>query len=78
MLASVPDLISMVDSETGEPIPTEEVRYGLRVTVLGMPVSPLLSTPIALEVVGPKAFGYDDVEYVPIGDYVEHKPVAPL
>ena len=28
VLATVPDLISILDSETGEVIPTEEIRYG--------------------------------------------------
>ena len=53
MLASTPDLISMVDTETGEPVATEEVRYGLRVSILGIPAPPLLKTATALETVGP-------------------------
>lgn len=73
--ACVPDLISLVDSETGEPIPTEEVHYGLRVAVLAMSCTPLWTTPKALAVGGPAAFGYSDVEYVPIGEYVEHSPI---
>ena len=31
IVASVPDLIIMLDSETGEPITTEDMRYGFRV-----------------------------------------------
>jgi len=76
--AVVPDLISLVDSETGEPVPTEEVRYGLRVAVLAMCCSPLWTTPKALEVGGPKAFGYSDVKYIPVGEYVEHPPIPQL
>jgi DUF917 family protein len=64
-LAVVPDLICIVDSETAAPITTEVLRYGLRVTVLGIPAPPLLRTERALAVVGPRAFGYD-VEYVPL------------
>ncbi len=41
---------------------TEQVRYGLRVGVVILPANPLLKTPKALKVVGPKAFGFD-VEY---------------
>ena len=80
VLACVPDLISMVETDTGEPIPTEEVRYGLRVSVLGIPVSPMLRTPQALAVVGPQAFGYpeDEVQFTPIGDYISHNPVPPV
>lgn len=57
--AIVPDLITMVDSERGTPITTEVVRYGLRVTVIGIPAPPQLTTPQALGCVGPAAFGYD-------------------
>jgi DUF917 family protein len=65
-LATVPDLICVVDQDTGEPITTEIVRYGLRVAVLGIPAPAQLRTPAALAVVGPAAFGYPDVGYVPL------------
>ena len=58
VLAIVPDLICIADLETGEPITTEILRYGLRVAVLGIPAPELLRTPEALLVVGPAAFGY--------------------
>lgn len=61
---TVPDLICIVDAERGEPITTELLRYGFRVTVLGFPAPALLRTRRALEVVGPGAFGYD-VAYRP-------------
>lgn len=66
LLCCVPDLICIVDTETGEPITTEMLRYGLRVSVLGIPAPELIKTPEALEVVGPAAFGYDDVTYDPM------------
>jgi DUF917 family protein len=65
VLAIVPDLICIADLETGEPITTEVLRYGLRVVVLGVPAPDLLRTPEALAVVGPAAFGYD-VAYRPL------------
>ncbi len=61
----VPDLICVVDTDRGEPITTELLRYGFRVTVLGFPAHPLLKSPQALEVVGPEAFGYPH-QYVPL------------
>ena len=64
MVAIVPDLITMVDSERGEPVTTEAVRYGLRVTVIGMPAPPQLTTEQAMQFVGPQAFGYDE-PYIP-------------
>jgi uncharacterized protein len=63
--ASVPDLIIMLDSESGQPITTEEMRYGFRVTVIAAPCDPRWRTAEGLEVVGPRYFGYD-VEFVPI------------
>lgn len=54
----VPDLIVILDADTGEAISTEMLRYGQRVVVLAIPCHPLLRTPEALEVVGPKGFGF--------------------
>lgn len=62
VLASTPDLICTVDLETGEPITAEQVRYGLRVAVLGLPSVPEWRSPAAIALVGPRAFGYD-VDY---------------
>lgn len=62
----VPDLIVNLELDTGEPITTEVLRYGQRVAVLGLPVHPLMKTAEALDVVGPKAFGYPDLTFVPI------------
>lgn len=59
ILAIVPDLICIVETETAEPITTEMLRYGFRVKVLGFPAPAQLTTPKALDVVGPSAFGYD-------------------
>lgn len=66
VLAVVPDLICVVDEDSAEPITTEVVRYGLRVAVLGIPAPAQLTTPEALAVVGPAAFGYPDVPYTPL------------
>jgi DUF917 family protein len=66
ILAVVPDLICLVDQDSAEPITTEILRYGLRVTVLGIPAPGMLKTPEALAVVGPEAFGYADVPFIPL------------
>ena len=65
MVATVPDLIIVLDADTGEPITTEELRYGFRVAVVAAPCDERWRTPAGLELVGPRYFGYD-VEYVPI------------
>lgn len=66
VLCSVPDLICVLEVETGEPISTESLRYGLRVAVIGIPAPHLIATPEALDVVGPAAFGYPGVDYKPL------------
>jgi len=62
----VPDLIMNLELDTGEPITTEMLRYGQRVAVIGLPAHDLLKTPKALEIVGPKAFGYPELAFHPL------------
>jgi hypothetical protein len=62
----VPDLIMNLEIDTGEPITTEMLRYGQQLAVIGIPAHDLLKTPKALTVVGPKAFGYGDLTFVPL------------
>jgi hypothetical protein len=62
---TVPDLIAVLDADTGEPITTEALRYGMRVAVIGFPCAPQWREPAALEMVHPRYFGYD-VDYVPV------------
>ena len=52
-------------TKPGEPITTEGLRYGFRVSVLSMACDPRWRTPAGLAVVGPGYFGYD-IPYVPI------------
>jgi len=63
--ATVPDLITVVDEQTGLPITTELLKYGLRVTVIAIPCHEKWRSPQALELVGPRYFGYD-IDYVPL------------
>ena len=63
--AIVPDLITIVDRETAEPIPTEALRYGQRVKVIAAAAPKLLKTPQALEFIHPRCFGLD-FDFTPI------------
>ena len=65
VVASVPDLICVLDSADGEPITTEMLRYGFRVCVVGLPAPRELCTEQALSVVRPRAFGYE-VDFRPL------------
>jgi DUF917 family protein len=55
----VPDLITIVDSETAHAIPTERLAYGQRVSVIACAAPPQLVTPEALALMGPQAFGIE-------------------
>lgn len=55
--AIVPDLICIMNTETAEPITSENLRYGQRVTVIAVSVPEIMRTPEALDVFGPACFG---------------------
>ena len=65
VLASVPDLIAILDSERGSPITTEELRYGFRVAVIAMPSDEKWRTPAGVALGGPRHFRYD-LDFVPV------------
>lgn len=65
VVAIVPDLIVVIDRDTAEPITTEGLRYGQRVSVLGVSAPPTMRTSEALAVFGPQAFDLDH-PFVPI------------
>jgi len=65
IVATTPDLICALETDTGEPITTESMRYGNRVTILGIPSDPRWTTPAGLEIVGPRYFGYHN-DYQPL------------
>ena len=73
MLATVPDLIFLIDTATGEAIGVQEYRYGLKVSVMIMAPHPLWATQRALDIAGPKAF-HLPYDYTPALEYT--KPVS--
>jgi DUF917 family protein len=73
LVVTVPDLIAVLDYETGQPVTTDALRYGFRVAVAGIPCDGRWRTPEALELVGPRSFGYD-APYIP----VEERFAAPV
>jgi hypothetical protein len=70
-LAMVPDIISVIGSDTCEPLPTEGMRLGQRVTIVAHPGPAVWTTPEGLEVAGPEAFGMP-FEYTPISRTAAH------
>lgn len=57
--ATTPDLIMVLEGESGEPITTEALRYGQRVRVIAAPADERWHSAEALAMVGPGYFGYD-------------------
>ena len=65
LLATTPDLICLVDTETFTPVPTDALKYGKRVMVIGLKCFPLWRTEEGLNLVGPRYFGVD-TDYIPL------------
>ncbi|MEU3980450.1 DUF917 domain-containing protein [Streptomyces sp. NPDC026672] len=65
-IVTVPDLITLLDVETGTPLTTETLAYGQRLHVLACPAHPRWHEPDGIELAGPRSFGYD-LDYVPFG-----------
>lgn len=65
ILATTPDLICLVDTETFTPVTTDALKYGKRVLVVGLKCFEMWRTPEGLELVGPRYFGCD-TDYIPL------------
>ncbi|OZM75561.1 DUF917 domain-containing protein [Pseudonocardia sp. MH-G8] len=56
---TTPDLIIVLDTDSGEPVTTEALRFGHRVSVLAAPADERWHSPDGIALVGPRYFGYD-------------------
>ena len=65
ILATTPDLICLVDTETFTPVTTDGLKYGKRVMVVGLKCFHLWRTEKGIELVGPRYFGVD-TDYIPL------------
>lgn len=70
-LVTTPDLIIVLDTETAEPVTTEALRFGHRVSVIAAPADERWHSPGGIGLAGPRYFGYelDPVRFdaVPLG-----------
>lgn len=74
--AVVPDLICILDAQSGSALGTQEYKYGLRVVVIGITAAPQWTgTARGMAIGGPAAFGFHDVPYVPLGVYTRPRSV---
>lgn len=58
-IASVPDLLTLIDEESSQPINAERLSFGQRVRLLVIGAPSHFTSEDALGVVGPEAFGFD-------------------
>ena len=65
IVATVPDLICLVDTETFYPVTTDALKYGKRVLLVGLKCFELWRSEAGLELVGPRYFGCD-TDYIPL------------
>jgi DUF917 family protein len=76
ILASVPDLIAVIDAETGAGLGTPEYKYGLRVIVMAMAASPRwTASQRGMELGGPGSMGFGHIEHKSIGVYRQPRSV---
>ena len=59
VLVTTPDLITLLEAESGNPVTADSLRYGLRLVALAFPCDPQWRTPAGINLVGPRYFGYD-------------------
>lgn len=64
IVCTTPDLITLLDADSGAPVTADSLRYGLRLVALALPCNPQWKTPEGIALVGPRYFGYD-ADYVP-------------
>lgn len=70
VVASVPDLITVLDAQSGKALGIQEYKYGIVAIVLGITCSPSWGqTEAGLAAGGPGAFGFEDTVYKPLGVY---------
>jgi hypothetical protein len=59
VLSSTPDILVLMEENSGTPLASEALRYGLQVALIAIPAPEIWQSPEGLSLVGPRAFGYD-------------------
>ena len=67
------DRICIVDKDTAEPIPNPKMKGAKEVAILALPCKPQLREEKIKNVLCPKYFGFEDIEYVPVETVMEGK-----
>jgi DUF917 family protein len=69
-LCMTPDLIVIIDEDTGIPILTERLCYGINVAAIGVPANKKWRSPRGIEICGPRYFNYP-MNYIPVETLIE-------
>ncbi|MBK8082678.1 MAG: DUF917 domain-containing protein [Devosia sp.] len=64
----VPDLIVVLNADDGLALSTDMLRFGQRICILALPAHELLRTARALEVIGPRGFGFPELPFSTLED----------
>ena len=64
VIVTTPDLITLLEAESGNPVTADSLRYGLRLVALAFEATAQWRSPAGVALVGPRYFGYD-VDYTP-------------
>ncbi len=65
-IVTTPDLITLLEIDTGAPVTADALRYGIRVVAIAWHCDAQWRTPAGIALVGPRYFGYPD-DYHPFG-----------
>lgn len=63
--ASTPDILMLIEQQTGVPLTSESLQYGIKVNIIALPAPKIWQTLQGLQLVGPRSFGYD-FDYHPV------------
>lgn len=59
-VALTPDIITLIEQDSGIPITTASLQYGLRVDLMILEAPSIWRTPKGMALIGPKVFGYEE------------------
>ena len=65
-VACTPDILMLLEKESGTPITADSLRFGLQVCLIALPAPAIWQSTKGLELTGPQCFGYS-INYQPVG-----------
>jgi uncharacterized protein len=75
ILATTPDILVLLEQETGTPISAQRLEFGLKVHLVALPAAAMWTTPAGLSLVGPRHFGYE-IDYHPVSQLKQNQKIG--